>query len=226
MLGGHAHRQSKCTVSHYVATMGPAKKTKGRARVLQQVEPELRCRHLQPARWPRRPAILTAPTPCPSAANPYPYSYAPKPHAALEHVSLKPRTVAVPEQRTLLAEDLRGFPLGMFSADVGPHTEYHYLHEAAPKGPWAFSRSALIPWQLALWSRSRPLGLPRPIARQPAMPAAPVLQTCPVSPRLYPLNGACREGRRTRRPQPSGVRPPPRDDVRPCDAGRSVRCCG
>ncbi len=45
-----------------------------------------------------------------------------------------------PAGRTLLLEeDFSGLAVGMFSADVGPHTEYHYLPEAAPKGGWAVS---------------------------------------------------------------------------------------
>ena len=37
---------------------------------------------------------------------------------------------------TLLSEQFQEFELGMFSADVGPHTEYHFLPEAAPKNGW------------------------------------------------------------------------------------------
>ena len=40
---------------------------------------------------------------------------------------------------TLLEDDFSGLAPGMFSAPVGPHTEYHYLPEAAPKGNWAVS---------------------------------------------------------------------------------------
>jgi rhamnogalacturonan endolyase len=39
----------------------------------------------------------------------------------------------------LLDDDFSGLEPGMFSAPVGPHTEYHYLPEAAPKGNWAVS---------------------------------------------------------------------------------------
>ena len=39
----------------------------------------------------------------------------------------------------LLDDDFSGLETGMFSAPVGPHTEYHYLPEAAPKGNWAVS---------------------------------------------------------------------------------------
>jgi hypothetical protein len=40
---------------------------------------------------------------------------------------------------TLLEEKFESLELGMFSEPVGPHTEYHYLPEAAPKGNWAVS---------------------------------------------------------------------------------------
>ena len=39
--------------------------------------------------------------------------------------------------RFLLCEDFGDFETGMFSAPVGPHTEYHFLPEAAPKLGWA-----------------------------------------------------------------------------------------
>jgi hypothetical protein len=41
--------------------------------------------------------------------------------------------------QTLLEERFEGLEVGMFSEPVGPHTEYHYLPEAAPKGNWAVS---------------------------------------------------------------------------------------
>lgn len=37
----------------------------------------------------------------------------------------------------VLSEDFSSFDTGMFSADVGPLTEYHFLPEAAPKHGWA-----------------------------------------------------------------------------------------
>lgn len=37
----------------------------------------------------------------------------------------------------LLEDDFSGLEAGNFSAEVGAHTEYHYLPEAAPKGNWA-----------------------------------------------------------------------------------------
>jgi hypothetical protein len=39
----------------------------------------------------------------------------------------------------LLEEDFSGLEPGLLSAPVGPHTEYHYLPEAAPRGNWAVS---------------------------------------------------------------------------------------
>jgi len=44
-----------------------------------------------------------------------------------------------PRQAVLLDDDFSGLEPGMFSAPVGPHTEYHYLPEAAPRGNWAVS---------------------------------------------------------------------------------------
>ncbi len=52
----------------------------------------------------------------------------------------------------LFEDDFSGFPPGLFSADVGPHTEYHYLPEAAPKGGWSVasfaSREAGLAWHI------------------------------------------------------------------------------
>ena len=39
----------------------------------------------------------------------------------------------------LLKDDYRGLKRGSLSTDLGAHTEYHYLPEAAPKGNWAIS---------------------------------------------------------------------------------------
>ena len=36
----------------------------------------------------------------------------------------------------LLEDDFSDLEVGMFSSDVGAHTEYHYLPEAAPRGNW------------------------------------------------------------------------------------------
>jgi rhamnogalacturonan endolyase len=42
----------------------------------------------------------------------------------------------------LLDDDFTGLPHGKLSAEVGPHTEYHFLSEAAPKGNWSVSTFA------------------------------------------------------------------------------------
>lgn len=39
----------------------------------------------------------------------------------------------------LLEDDFSALEVGMFSSDVGAHTEYHYLPEAAPRGNWTVS---------------------------------------------------------------------------------------
>jgi len=39
-------------------------------------------------------------------------------------------------EEILLEDDFSGLDVGMFSAPVGAHTEYHFLPEAAPKGNW------------------------------------------------------------------------------------------
>ena len=43
------------------------------------------------------------------------------------------------EEAELLTDGFSALPLGRFSVEVGAHTEYHYLPEAAPKGHWAVS---------------------------------------------------------------------------------------
>ncbi len=40
---------------------------------------------------------------------------------------------------TLLQDAFVDLPIGQFSPEVGPHTEYHFLPEAAPKGNWTVS---------------------------------------------------------------------------------------
>ena len=40
---------------------------------------------------------------------------------------------------TLLSEDFSTIRRGPYSVEVGAHTEYHYLHEAAPRSQWAVS---------------------------------------------------------------------------------------
>ncbi len=56
-------------------------------------------------------------------------------------------------EKILLEEDFHAFETGMFSGDVGPHTEYHYLPEAAPKVGWSVacfsSRRAGRAWFVA-----------------------------------------------------------------------------
>ena len=52
---------------------------------------------------------------------------------------------------TLLLDDFSGLEVGMFSAPVGPHTEYHYLPEVAPKGNWAVSCFSWEPMAQRAW---------------------------------------------------------------------------
>ncbi|UCF36745.1 MAG: hypothetical protein JSU96_18340 [Acidobacteriota bacterium] len=51
--------------------------------------------------------------------------------------SLPACTSQAEHDQILLDDDFSGLEVGMLSAPVGPHTEYHYLPEAAPKGNWA-----------------------------------------------------------------------------------------
>ncbi|MFH1069734.1 MAG: hypothetical protein V1794_08975 [Candidatus Glassbacteria bacterium] len=54
----------------------------------------------------------------------------------------------------LLEDDFSGLAPQMISAPVGPHTEYHYLPEAGPKGNWAVSCFTWEPGaQTAWWIR-------------------------------------------------------------------------
>ena len=39
----------------------------------------------------------------------------------------------------LFTDDFNNLPRGPIGSDVGAHTEYHFLHEAKPKGQWAIS---------------------------------------------------------------------------------------
>ena len=39
--------------------------------------------------------------------------------------------------KKIVDETWQSFELGMFSANVGPHTEYHFLPEAAPRHGWS-----------------------------------------------------------------------------------------
>jgi len=61
--------------------------------------------------------------------------------------------VCLPAQKTavLLEDDFSGLAPGMFSTPVGPHTEYHYLPEAAPKGNWAVSCFTWEPGAQRAW---------------------------------------------------------------------------
>mgnify|MGYP002777938649 CR=1 FL=1 len=44
--------------------------------------------------------------------------------------------LAPAQDRTVLRDEFAALPVGLFSSDVGPLTEYHYLPDAAPKGNW------------------------------------------------------------------------------------------
>ena len=39
----------------------------------------------------------------------------------------------------IFADDFSGLPRGVFNSEGGAHTEYHFLHDAMPKGNWALS---------------------------------------------------------------------------------------
>ncbi|MEQ8879818.1 MAG: hypothetical protein RLQ12_09315 [Cyclobacteriaceae bacterium] len=43
------------------------------------------------------------------------------------------------DQISVLEDDFSELPRGPMLPDLGAHTEYHYIHEAAPKGNWAVS---------------------------------------------------------------------------------------
>jgi hypothetical protein len=48
--------------------------------------------------------------------------------------------LAIPENdRVVFFDDFKGLPRGAFNSEGGAHTEYHFLHEAMPKGNWALS---------------------------------------------------------------------------------------
>jgi len=51
----------------------------------------------------------------------------------------------------LLEDDFSGLGPQMISAPVGPHTEYHYLPEAAPRGNWAVSCFTWEPGAQTAW---------------------------------------------------------------------------
>ena len=54
-------------------------------------------------------------------------------------------------QEMLFSDDFNTTPRGPYSIAVGAHTEYHYLHEAAPKGKWevsTFTWHTMLPWSV------------------------------------------------------------------------------
>ncbi len=51
----------------------------------------------------------------------------------------------------LFHDDFSELPRGPFSVVVGAHTEYHYLHEAAPKGNWAVTTFRFSPANMRAW---------------------------------------------------------------------------
>ena len=51
----------------------------------------------------------------------------------------------------LFFDDFNSTKRGPYSIEVGAHTEYHYLHEAAPKGKWevsTFTWHRMLPWSV------------------------------------------------------------------------------
>ena len=51
----------------------------------------------------------------------------------------------------LFYDDFNSIRRGPFSIEIGAHTEYHYLHEAAPKGNWeisTFTWHRMLPWSV------------------------------------------------------------------------------
>lgn len=54
-------------------------------------------------------------------------------------------------QEVLFFDDFNNTRRGPYSVDIGAHTEYHYLHEAAPKGKWevsCFTWHRMLPWSI------------------------------------------------------------------------------
>ena len=54
-------------------------------------------------------------------------------------------------QEILFLDDFNSTRLGPYSIAVGAHTEYHYLHEAAPRGKWevsTFTWHTMLPWSV------------------------------------------------------------------------------
>ena len=52
-------------------------------------------------------------------------------------------TLCTPSNKEVLLfyDDYSGLKRGPLSTNLGAHTEYHYLSEAAPKGNWAVSKT-------------------------------------------------------------------------------------
>jgi hypothetical protein len=51
----------------------------------------------------------------------------------------------------LFSDDFNSTRRGPYSVEVGAHTEYHYLHEAAPRGKWEvsnFTWHRMLPWSI------------------------------------------------------------------------------
>jgi len=46
-------------------------------------------------------------------------------------------SAATPLDITLLEDDFTSYAAGLFFSELGAHGEYHYLPEAAPRGPWS-----------------------------------------------------------------------------------------
>jgi hypothetical protein len=60
-------------------------------------------------------------------------------YALLFSLVLIPLTSCRNYNQALLKDDFSSLDTGLFSAPVGPHTEYHYLREAGMKGNWVVS---------------------------------------------------------------------------------------
>lgn len=62
------------------------------------------------------------------------------------------------EKGMLFSDNYTALPRGPLGSNVGAHTEYHFLHEAKPKGNWAISAfrhnvpESIVVWDpLELW---------------------------------------------------------------------------
>ena len=56
-----------------------------------------------------------------------------------------------PHSEILISDDFNDLKRGPLGVEVGAHTEYHYLHEAAPKGNWAVSTFSWEPEFMLAW---------------------------------------------------------------------------